>query len=58
MTLDLNLTQSKENCNFMARILRPVASLNNFLDQTSVIWNELGDIPIPNSQADLEVKSF
>ena len=58
MTLVAYHTQSKENYNFMARILRPAASLNNFLDQTSVIWNEKGDIPIPNSQADLETKLF
>jgi len=58
MTLDFYQTQSKETRNSMARILRPVASLNDFLDQTSVIWNERGDIPLPNSQADLETKSF
>jgi hypothetical protein len=42
----------------MKDLLPPVASLSKFLDQTSVIWNERGDIPLPNSQADLEVKSF
>lgn len=42
----------------MKKLLPPVASLSEFLDQIKVIWNERGDIPTPNSPADLETKLF
>ncbi len=40
------------------KLLPAVRVLNSFLDQTSVLWNENGETPVPNSQADLELESF
>lgn len=42
----------------MSKILRPVKLLDDFLDQTSVIWNQQGDDPKTDSKADLEIRSF
>ena len=39
-------------------MLKPVAALQDFLDQTSVIWNAQGGQPALNSQAALELAGF
>lgn len=39
-------------------MLKPVAALQDFLNQTSVIWNAQGNQPAPSSQAALELASF
>lgn len=39
-------------------MLKPVVALQDFLDQTSVLWNQQGEKPEPVSQASLELVTF
>lgn len=39
-------------------MIKPVVALQDFLDQTSVIWNQQGERPGPSSQASLELVTF
>jgi len=39
-------------------MLAPVIALQDYLDQTKIIWNAQGDQPIPNSQAAFELAGF
>jgi hypothetical protein len=39
-------------------MLKPVVALQDFLDQTSILWNQQGEKPEPVSQASLELVTF